>query len=374
VKCRIFVRAIKCEVLHLLKTFFCANRNAATIIGLHHVTNADVLLPTALLCGAIINAIPGELMSRKRKKNLLTISQLSRYELLILTICVVCLAPFYANGQKAPGSSNPQTVNKSCEGNLPPQASAHQDQSGTEGGTDRLRLSTKTTQASSEPQGQFCRRERSGQNSLRPSVSSDQPDAAPESSQPAAAPPIAQVTDGKLTIRANGQDFSSVLESVRSVTGMTLEMPPGANSDPVFLNVGPANVGDALVALLDGTNYNYIIVGSEQDSRVVKRLILTERTSVRAGTLVASTQGMPVASQPSLYGGVQPDTDAEASEPPVPIQPAAISSSIPTGINVQKLAAESGKTIGQILDELQKQQEQVLDAQAAAQAQSGPQQ
>lgn len=315
-------------------------------------------------------------MSRKGKKNHLTISQLSRYGLRIIAICVACIAPFYANGQKVSDSSNPPTVSKSCEGNPP----SHQDQSATEGVTDHLRLSTKVADASSEPQGQFCRRERSDQNSLRPSVSSDQPVAAPESSQPSPAPPIAQVTDGRLTIRANGQNFASVLESVRIATGLTVEMPSGSSSDPVFLNFGPANVHDALVALLDGTNYNYMIVGSEQDSRVVKRLILTPRTTAGGGTLVASTQqGAPVASQPSLYGGVQPDsdTDAEASEPPpptAPMRPAAISSSIPTGINVQKLAAESGKTVGQILDELQKQQEQVLDAQAAAESQSAPQQ
>lgn len=315
-------------------------------------------------------------MSQKRGKTLLTVSQLSRYELRIVTICVACLVPFCASGQKTPGSSNPPTVNKTCDGNVPPQASAHEDPSATENGTDHLKLSTKTAQGSSEPQGQFCRRDRSDQNSLRPSVSSDQQDAAPEQAQPAPAPPIAQVTDGKLTIRANGQDFASVLESVRSVTGLTVEMPQGANSDPVFLSVGPTDVSNALVALLDGTNYNYIIVGSEQDSRVVKRLILTDRTSGGSGTLVASSQGPPVASQPVLYGGVQPDTEAEAEPPPpppAPIQPAAIPSSVPTGINIQKLAAESGKTTGQILDELQKRQQQVLDDQAA-QSQSAPQQ
>lgn len=314
-------------------------------------------------------------MPRKRRKTLLTASQLFRYELRIVTICVAGLAPFCANGQKIPGSSNPPTVNKTCEGNQPPQASAHEDPSATENGTDRMKLWTKAAQGSSEPQGQFCRRDRSDQNSLRPSVSSDQPDATAEPAQPAAAPPIAQVTDGKLTIRANGQDFASVLESVRSVTGLTVEMPPGSNSDPVFLSVGPTEVSNALVALLDGTNYNYIIVGSEQDSRVVKRLILTDRTS-GSGTLVASTQGPPVASQPVLYGGVQPDTEAEAEPPPpppAPIQPAVIPSSVPTGINIQKLAAESGKTTGQILDELQKRQQQVLDDQAA-QSQSAPQQ
>jgi hypothetical protein len=40
---------------------------------------------------------------------------------------------------------------------------------------------------------------------------------------------------------------------------------------------------------------------------------------------------------------------------------------VPAGFNVRQAAAESGKTTGQILDELQKQQQQVLDAQAPPQ-------
>jgi hypothetical protein len=57
----------------------------------------------------------------------------------------------------------------------------------------------------------------------------------------------------------------------------------------------------------------------------------------------------------------------------VPTQPSVLPSSVPTGINVQKLASESGKTPGQILDELQKHQQQMLDDQAASQSPSAPQ-
>jgi hypothetical protein len=43
---------------------------------------------------------------------------------------------------------------------------------------------------------------------------------------------------------------------------------------------------------------------------------------------------------------------------------------VPNGVNIQQLAAQSGKSTGQILDELQKHQLQVLDDQAAAQSQA----
>ena len=107
-------------------------------------------------------------------------------------------------------------------------------------------------------------------------MTADQSDAASEPAQPVTTPPIAQLKDGKLTIRANGQDFAAVLESVRSVTGVTVDMPSGIDSEPVFLNMGPVSITDALVALMDGSDYNYIIVGSDKDPQLVKRLILTQ--------------------------------------------------------------------------------------------------
>jgi len=310
------------------------------------------------------------------------ISQFVRCKLPFLVICFIGTAPCLAHGQDISSSPKLPTSGRICAGDQPQQTSSQQpstdSQSATEDGPRRLKLSTQAGQEVSEPQGQFCRRERLGQDSSRPSVNSDQPDSAPGPARPASAAPITQVTDGKVTIKANGQDFASVLESVRTATGFTVEMPSTIESEPVFLDIGPTSVTEALVAVLSGTNYNYIIVGSEQDPQTVKRLILTERGNGSPATLVASSQTPTVASQPVLYGGVQVENDAEPSEPPPPppppIQPKVIPSSIPTGINIQKLAAESGKTPGQILDELQKRQQQVLDDQAASQSQSSPQQ
>jgi len=318
-------------------------------------------------------------MSRTRENSAVTALKHLRCDLPILAVCLAFLVAVAAHGQKAPQSPNSATPSNRCEGALPQQVSqqpgSSDSQAAEDAGPDHLKLSTKPAPEAPDPVGQFCKREHSDQKSLRPSTASEQPDPAPEPAPPAA-PPVAQVTDGKLAIMANGQGFMSVLESVRSATGLTVEMPSGINSDPVFLNVGPVPVADALVALLQGTNYNYIIVGSERDPRIVKRLILTERSSTGPATLVASSQGSTLVPQPALYGG-QPDTEAEESEPPPPpppLQPSVIPSSVPTGINVQKLAAESGKTVGQVLDELQKRQIQVLDDQAAAQAQSAKQQ
>jgi len=315
-------------------------------------------------------------MPHSRRSALLTLSQLVRYSSAILVIGFT-FAPVSVHGQESPRSTEASA--KSCEGKLPPQVSSHQDSQSTgEKGTDHLKLSTTGAPEEPDPQGQFCKRDHSTQNALRPSIAPGRSDTTSEPPQSAATPPIAKLTDGKLTIRANGQAFDSVLESVRAAGGFAVEMPAGGDSEPVFLNVGPAPVTDALVDLMAGSKYNYIIVGSERDPRLVKRLILSEQTS--PPSTAAPTQTALVAPQPALYGGqgAQPDAESDASEAStvqtVPIQPASIPSSVPTGINIQQLAAQSNKTPGQILDELQKRQQQVLDDQAASQSQSAPQQ
>ena len=315
-------------------------------------------------------------MSRNRASAVVEFSQLFRHGFPILALTSwLAVGAYSQTTGRSPGSA---PANNTCEGKQPSHASSPSGsadpQAGANSGDDKLKLSTKSTTESTDAEGQFCTRP--DHKALKPSVKPAEPETTPGQEQPATSTPIAQVTDGRLTIRANGADFASVLESLGSATGLTIETPATISSEPVFLNIGPVPIVDGLVALLNGSNYNYIIVGSERDSQAVKRLILTERSTGGAGTLVASTQGSPPAAQPLLYGGVQEDAAAESEPPPpppAPVQPTVVPSSVPTGINVQKLAAESGKTPGQILDELQKRQQQVLDDQAA-QSQSAPQQ
>ena len=127
------------------------------------------------------------------------------------------------------------------------------------------------------------------------------------------------------------------------------------------------------MALLEGSKYNYLIIGSREHPELATRLILTMRQGRDAASMVASTepaQGMPAG---TLYGaqGSQEDaqTAIEPQQPPIPVQPTAIPSSVPVGVNVQQMAIDSHKTPGQILDELQKRQQQTLDDQAAQQPQ-----
>lgn len=233
---------------------------------------------------------------------------------------------------------------------------------------DHLRLSLPG--ASGKPpiqEGAFCRR--SEQDSQSPSTIS------PAQNEPPQQPPVAQNAGGQLVIHANGQDFASVLRAIGTASGIDIEMPAENAADPVFMNMGPVSTKEAIVALMDGTKYNYVIMGSRSDPGVVTRLILSGRSSAPVGApLVAAINEAAPGSQPTLYGGhgVQEDADAMNNAALPPAQgpasiPAVVPSSVPTGINVDKLAAQSNKTRGQVLDELQKQQLQVLDNQSSSQ-------
>jgi hypothetical protein len=233
---------------------------------------------------------------------------------------------------------------------------------------DHLRLSLPGASGKQPIQeGAFCRRP--DQDAQNPSTTS------PAQNEPPQQPPIAQNTGGQLLIHANGQDFSAVLRAVGTASGIDIEMPAENAADPVFMNMGPVSAKEAIVALMDGTKYNYVMMGSRNDPGIVTRLILSERSSTLVGApLVAAVSEAVPGSQPTLYGGqgVQEDTDAANNAVLPPAQgpgsiPAVVPSSVPTGINVDKLAAQSNKTRGQVLDELQKQQLQVLDNQSSSQ-------
>lgn len=341
---------------------------------------------------------PSSIASFHRERYLLTNRSNSlkalRGTMLILVICAMWFTTDSSNGQATSNAAtSPDPSAKICDGEVPSQKATNQarqpvgaglnavvsttsdePQAGLDGAKNHLKLSMKAvSEGTPAAQGQFCSRERAGETSAQLSTGSMRAEGSAQTRQPAAPCPIALVSGGGLTIRANGQDFASVLDAIRTVTGIIVEMPNETESEPVFMNLGPVSTKDALMALFEGTKYNYMIVGSQEDSQVVRRLIVSSRSAVPMPA--ASTSQGPVTPQLEAYGaqGFHEDAEAQNAEPPPPAQPstppAVVPSSVPTGINIQQLAAQSNKTPGQILDELQKHQQQVLDDQAASQPQ-----
>ncbi len=102
--------------------------------------------------------------------------------------------------------------------------------------------------------------------------------AAAEAVAPAApVQPVPHVAykDGQLTIIAENVPLSDVLHEVSRATGATLEVPAGSATERVFANIGPGSVRDVLVKLLNGTKFNYVMLGSQNTADRLQKIVLT---------------------------------------------------------------------------------------------------
>lgn len=206
-------------------------------------------------------------------------------------------------------------------------------------------------------------------NASEPGRSDDQLPQNKQAADPEAVPQTLNVSyaGGELTINAWNVPLGDVIEAIRVRAGIAVELPSEAMDDRVFDRVGPAPLRDALTKLLYGSGSNYVIQTSSQDPQIVTKLILSGQPRV------ASSGPPQHANQPAAH---QADNEALLdgtglnNEVPIPIQPVPTPSAlqgIPVGFNVQQAATAAGKTPGQILDELQKRQNQMLDDQVPQQ-------
>jgi hypothetical protein len=102
------------------------------------------------------------------------------------------------------------------------------------------------------------------------------PAAAPEVSTddiPAALPPIQRTAklevryqSGNLSIWSNKATLAEVLFEVHKRTGAEIAIPAGAEQEQVVAKIGPAPPREAMAALLNGSRFNFIMVGSNGDS------------------------------------------------------------------------------------------------------------
>jgi hypothetical protein len=108
---------------------------------------------------------------------------------------------------------------------------------------------------------------------------------APEQ-RPAEVPNVTYL-GGKLRISAKNSILSDILQAIAARTGAAIEIPEGAN-ERVVTQLGPAPARDVIAALLNGSHYNYVLVGTEADSEEVARVIVTAKTEkADTGTAVA---------------------------------------------------------------------------------------
>jgi hypothetical protein len=122
-------------------------------------------------------------------------------------------------------------------------------------------------------------------------------------------PPVVNVSfqNGTMSVTAERTNLAAVLTEIRKQTNAEIAIPAGAEQEPVIAKLGPGPVRDVVAALLNGSNYNFIIVGT--DSSLV-RLLLSPKGS-----------GAPYAPPPAP-AAYNPTPPQRIAPPPQPAQPA----------------------------------------------------
>ena len=130
----------------------------------------------------------------------------------------------------------------------------------------------------------------------------------PTLEQQAPAPPQVSYQNGQLTIDSRNATLSQVLRSVQVQTGASIDMPSGAGSERVVAKLGPGKPKDVLASLLNGSKFNYVILGDAHNSGGVQKIILLSKNSA-SGDSAAATTALNSARPPLQSQAVEPPED-----------------------------------------------------------------
>ena len=93
---------------------------------------------------------------------------------------------------------------------------------------------------------------------------------------PAVAPQVSY-QDGQLTIIAPNSTLGDILRGVRKYTSADIDIPATAN-ERVVTRLGPGPAREVMAELLNGSHFNYILLGSPEDANALVRVVLVPKT------------------------------------------------------------------------------------------------
>ncbi len=94
---------------------------------------------------------------------------------------------------------------------------------------------------------------------------------------------------GLLTISAQNSTLSEILRDVRKLTGASIEIPAGLGANErVVTHLGPGAPRDVLAGLLNGSSFNYVMLGSNSDPTAIVSVILLAKPSAAGETQTAA--------------------------------------------------------------------------------------
>jgi hypothetical protein len=114
---------------------------------------------------------------------------------------------------------------------------------------------------------------------------------------------------GLLTISAQNSTLGEILRDVRKLTGASIEIPPGSGANErVIVSIGPGAPRDVLARLLNGSSFDYVMLGSSSDPAAVSSVMLMAKPSVPGETQTAANvyQNDSAGTPPNNFARPQP--------------------------------------------------------------------
>ncbi len=201
--------------------------------------------------------------------------------------------------------------------------------------------------------------------------------------------PLVTYEEGLLTIVAHNCTLADVLRAIHKQTGADLDIPPGA-TERVVADLGPGSAREVIADLLNGTHFNYVMVGSTADPTAVQSIALTPKTGgpETAAATPPNRPGFPAqrvfqprpAMSPVRQGAVPPEAGGAPQDQDEDTADGAEETADTTEAQDDQQQQQSAdpnqqtpKTPEQLLQELQRQQQQQQQPQSGQQPGQPPQ-
>jgi hypothetical protein len=168
----------------------------------------------------------------------------------------------------------------------------------------------------------------------------------------ATVPPQVDFQNGQLTIVAPNSTLGDVLRAIKKQTGADIDV-PSAN-ERVVTRLGPGPARDVIAELLNGSRFNYVLLGSAENTNLLTRVVLVPKAAGAPDTAVANNN--PVQQSMTPQPMMQP-----ASMPPTPVEMASQDDQTDTGTEDAAQDDSNADQTAADADQQQQQQQQPVD-------------
>ena len=115
-------------------------------------------------------------------------------------------------------------------------------------------------------------------------------------------PPQVNYENGQLTIVAPNSTLGDILRAVRKQTGAEIEVPDA--KERVVTHLGPGPARDIVADLLNGSRFNYVLLGSPTDASQLTRVVLVAKSAGADTANPANNPGAPPQQAMAQPGGM----------------------------------------------------------------------